>query len=370
MDRLTKLYVEITTACNLECQMCVRRVWDEPVDHMPLSTFENLLAQLQRYSEPPTLHLGGYGEPMYHPSFLEMVKQAKAIGARVEVTTNGTLLDRDTAAALMALDLDRLVVSIDGVTQETYAGLRTNGTLEQVVENLRHLYRLKLRGWGRHKNPRVGIAFVAMKCNAAELAELPRLATRVGAWEVQVSNLVPHTPEMMDQVLYERSLTLCAFRASPWVVDLSLPKFDLDTVTVEPLRRVFSSTASLSLLDASLSGRNDYCRFAWEGYAAVRRDGQVSPCLPLLHDHPVYLRGRRKDVTHFDVGNINQQPISDIWESLEFARFRESLREFTFSPCTTCGGCDFFSENSLDCTHHTFPVCGGCLWAQGFVQCP
>lgn len=350
--------------------MCVRRAWDEPVDHMQVSTFSKLLGQLHQFPTPPTLHLGGYGEPMCHPSFLEMVRQAKTIGARVEVTTNGTLLDAETASALVELDLDRLVVSIDGVTPEIYGGLRTNGALEQVVENFRHLYRLKLRGRKRHSNPQVGIAFVAMKRNVAELAELPRLATRIGAWDVQVSNLVPHTPEMMDEILYERSLTACAFRASRWVADLSLPKFDLDTFTLEPLRQVFASTASLSLLDTSLSDRNDYCRFAWEGYAAVRWDGQISPCLSLLHDHPMYLRGRRKRVTHYGLGNINQQPFSDVWKSLEFVRFRESLREFPFSPCTTCGGCDFFSENVIDCTRNTFPVCGGCLWAQGFVQCP
>ena len=97
----------------------------------------------------------------------------------------------------------------------------------------------------------------------------------------------------------------------------------MDNVTLGPLRQVFASTASLSLLDTSLSNRNDYCRFVWEGYAAVRWDGQISPCLPLLHDHPVYLRGRRKDVTHYGVGNINQQPVGDAWQSAEFVRFRE-----------------------------------------------
>jgi MoaA/NifB/PqqE/SkfB family radical SAM enzyme len=370
MDALTKLYVEITTDCNLECQMCVRRAWDEPVGHMPMSTFETLLDGLEGCTIPPTLHLGGYGEPMAHPAFLEMVGRAKATGARVEVTTNGTLLDRATAAALVELDLDRLVVSIDGLTPESYAGVRVNGTLDAVVENLRQVYRLKLRGLGRHSNPQVGIAFVAMKRNVAELAELPRLATRVGASHILVSNLIPHTAEMMEEILYARALTACAFRASYWVADLSLPKMDLDGHTAEPLRRIFSSTASLSLLDASLSARNDYCRFAQQGYAAVRWDGSLSPCLSLLHDHPVYLRGRRKDVAHYTLGNVNQEGILDLWESGEFVRFRQSLREFSFSPCTTCGGCELFAGNSADCTQHTFPVCGGCLWAQGFIQCP
>jgi MoaA/NifB/PqqE/SkfB family radical SAM enzyme len=369
-DRLTKLYVEITNTCNLDCLMCVRRAWDEPTGHMPLATFLNLMEQLRRLPVPPTVHLGGYGEPMFHPDWLEMVRQAKAVGARVEITTNGTLLNAETAATLIELDLDRLVVSIDGASPESYGDIRQNGSLAQVVENMRTLFRIKLRRRGRHSNPQVGIAFVAMKRNADDLSRLPRLATRIGAWSIQVSNLVPHTREMESEILYSRSLKACAFRASRWVANMSLPKLDLDEHTLAPLGRTFASTASLSLFDASLSARNDYCRFAEEGYAAIRWDGAVSPCLPLLHDHPIYMHGRRKDVTHYTPGNVNELPLDEIWALPDFSGFRARLRTFPYSPCTTCGGCERFPQNSVDCSDNTFPTCGGCLWAQGFVQCP
>lgn len=369
-DRLNKLYVEITTDCNLDCQMCVRRTWQEPTGYMPLNTFRRLVEQLAGLPATPTLHLSGYGEPMFHPDFLEMVRLAKTAGAAVEVTTNGLLLTGEMSTALIDLDLDRLMVSIDSVTPELYNNIRVNSSFRRVIQNLRHLRRLKLRGKGRHSNPQVGISFVAMKRNVADLPKLPWLATHVGAWEIQVSNLVPHAPEMEAQILYGRALKSTAYRASRWVPDMNLPKFDINGHTGQPLSQVFDSTVSLSWLGNSLSARNDYCRFAREGYAAIRWDGEVSPCLPLLHDHPMYLLGRRKQITHHSVGNINQQPLGQIWQSPEFAGFRDTLRRFPFSPCTTCGGCDRFSVNFIDCSHNTFPVCGGCLWAQGFVQCP
>lgn len=370
MDELTKLYVELTTSCNLNCQTCMRRAWSEPAGSMSLATFQNLMNQVGEIAAPPIIHLSGYGEPMHHPDLLEMVRCAKATGAAVEMTTNGTLLDATVAAELVALQLDRLVVSLDGASPETFDDIRTFAHFEQVVENLRTLHQFKLPRVGRHGNPQVGIAFVAMKRNVADLSRLPRLATRIGAWSIQVSNLVPHTREMEREILYERALTACAFRASRWVANLSLPKLDLDAETMEPLRQLSTSTASLSLLDASLSARNDYCRFAEEGYAAVRWDGAVSPCLPLLHDYPVYLRKRRKQITHYSVGNVAEQSLRDVWESPEFVGFRAKLRTFDFSPCTTCGGCERFAANFVDCSANTFPTCGACLWAQGFVQCP
>jgi MoaA/NifB/PqqE/SkfB family radical SAM enzyme len=235
---------------------------------------------------------------------------------------------------------------------------------------MRALYRLKLRKAGRHSHPQVGIAFVAMKRNVADLPKLPMLAALIGAWAIQVSNLLPHTAAMEQQILYKAALTACAYRASWWVPAMSLPKLDLDDDTLEPLRGAFSATASISLLDASLSGCNDRCRFAHEGYAAVRWDGEVSPCLELLHDHPVYLRGRRKEITHYAFGNITRQPLAALWESAAFAGHRTRLRAFPFSPCSTCGGCERFVANQIDCTENTFPTCGGCLWAQGFIQCP
>lgn len=367
---LTKLYLEITTACNLDCQMCVRRVWREPTGSMPLETFGHLLGQLHQFSPPPAIHLSGYGEPMVHPDFVELVRQAKANGLRVELTTNGTLLTADMAAALIDLELDSLTVSIDSVRPENYEDIRRNGSFGQIIAHLRQLHRLKLRHKGRHGKPEVGLAFVAMKRNVADLADLPGLATRLGAMRIIVSNLIPHTAKMEGEILYAQALRACAFRASRWVPSLSLPKFDLSADTLAPLQGVFASTASLSLLDVSLSGRNDYCRFAQEGYAALRWDGQVSPCLSLLHDHPFYLHGRRKQVSHYGLGNIHDRPLRDIWESPEFSGFRRKLGQFAFSPCTTCGGCDYFARNFEDCLGNTFPTCGGCPWAQGFVQCP
>ena len=370
VDKLTKLYVELTTICNLDCQMCVRHSWQEPLGAMPITTFARLMDQLGDYSEPPIIHFGGYGEPMQHPQFLDCVELAKQIGAKVEVTTNGTLLDHSISSALIDLDLDRLIVSVDSAIPTQYDNIRVGASFKQVFENLRDLYRLRLRRIGRRGGMQVELAFVVMKQNVDSLPLLPRLATAVGAHRIIVSNVIPHTPSLEKEIMYEDALRAPAYRASNHVPEISLPRLDLNEDTVESYSAVFGTRASVSLLNRSLSDQSGYCQFAQEGYAAVRWDGAVSPCLSLLHDHPEYLHGRRRQITSVTLGNINQQSLYEIWQSPLFVSLRRRLRSFEFSPCTTCGGCERFPENLTDCTENPAPTCGGCLWAQGLIQCP
>lgn len=368
--QLTKLYIEPTTACNLDCAMCVRRVWGEPTGQMSVATFAALMEQVRAFPTPPVIHLSGYGEPMCHADFLELVRLAKGTGADVEMTTNAMLLDEAKAAALVELGLDRLNVSIDSVSPERFGDIRVDGSLPDVIANVEGLHRLVLRHGGRRGKPHIGISFVAMRSNVAELSELPLLANRLHARWIQVSNVVPHSREMEAEILYAHALRAPAYRASRWAPALSLPKLDYNADTLEPLRDVYNSTASISMLGQSLSSLGDYCRFAQEGYAVVRWDGEVSPCLSLLHDHPEYIHGRRKQITHLSMGNIQTTDLAEIWYGAEFRDYRDRLCAFDFSPCTTCGGCERFPRNYEDCTGNTFPTCGGCLWAQGFVQCP
>jgi len=63
--------------------------------------------------------------------------------------------------------------------------------------------------------------------------------------------------------------------------------------------------------------------------------------------------------------------LDEIWNDPEYMGYRERLHNFVFAPCTFCGGCDLSETNEEDCLgNDIFPVCGGCLWAQGIIQCP
>ncbi|NDJ33079.1 MAG: radical SAM protein [Chloroflexi bacterium] len=366
---LTKLYVEITSRCNLACRMCMLNTLDEPTGLMPEETFYTLLDQLAGLPRMPVLHLAGYGEPTSHPAFLRMVRAARAAGAEVEFTTNGTLLDEPLARAVVEAGVRRVVVSIDGVRPESYADIRLGSKLPEVLANMRRLRRIKIQLKGRSADPQVAIAFVAMKRNVDDIPQLSRLAASIGATAIIVSNLVPHTPEMEQEILYERSIATRHYTSSDARINISLPKMDVGAATVPALASVFQSRMSVSLLDADLGARDEYCRFVHDGYAALRWDGELSPCLDMLHTHTEYIHGRPRVVHHHSAGNISQTPLPTLWADM--ATFRQDVIDFNYSGCVFCAGCHRFAENREDCTEIAdAPVCGGCLWAQGLVQCP
>ena len=141
---------------------------------------------------PPTVAFMGLGEPLLHPRFLDMVRHAKERGLRAEVTTNALLLSPELAAGLLSAGLDQLVVSIDGATAETFSRVRPGASLKRVVENVRKLH--DLRGPYYGPSLRIGLEFVAMRSNVAELPGLNRLAAQLGASFVIVSTCWPTRP--------------------------------------------------------------------------------------------------------------------------------------------------------------------------------
>jgi len=365
---LARVYVEPTTVCNLLCSTCIRNVWDEPPGLMSRDTFARTIESVRAVSPLPTIFFGGFGEPFAHPDLLAMLGMAKAVGCPVELITNGTLLDADTRRELVRMGLDRLWVSIDGATPESYADIRLWDALPQVIENLTRLRELQMvRGV---RLPRLGIAFVAMKRNIADLPEVIRLGQKLGADRFSISNVLAHTLEMRDQVLYSRSVDTEEVEPSAWDPEVSLPRMDLDELTVEPLARVPARRDGRSLPGQARGAPANTCPFVGKGSLAVRWDGVVSPCLPLLHTHRSYLDFRPRTNHAFSVGNVNEQGLLDLWNGPGYVGLRERLVAFDFAPCTICNSCDMADENLEDCFGSPTPACGGCLWAQGFIQCP
>ena len=278
------------------------------------------------------------------------------------------LLSPDMTQRLIQAGLNRLWVSLDGATPKSYADVRLGAALPEVIANLRHLKELRGR-WGT-AGPRLGIAFVAMKRNIADLPEVLRLGKSLGADRFSISNVLPHTPELRDEILYARSFIESDHVPSEWVPLIALPRMEINKLTGEALVKALKNRHSLSVARQEIGSGEDVCPFVEKGSLSVRWDGAVSPCLALLHDHESYLDNHVRKSRAFSVGNLAQNTLVEIWNDPDYLALRERLLRFDFSPCTTCNSCEMADSNQEDCFGNITPACGGCLWAQGFIQCP
>ena len=112
------------------------------------------------------------------------------------------------------------------------------------------------------------------------------------------------------------------------------------------------------------------CPFVEENSCFVKWNGELVPCMQLLHSSYTYFYEEKRKVKRKSFGNVNQKSLEEIWRDKEYSMFREKVRSFDFPDCTLCDGCDYRLENIQDCMYNELPTCGACLWAQGIARCP
>lgn len=368
MDTLKKLYIEPTSNCNLNCNMCFRNSWiDEEFSDMPLDIFRRTLATM-----PPTVDtilFGGMGEPLAHPDLPAMIGEAARTGKRIEMVTNVALLTPEVSRSLLEAGLNRLWVSIDAFNQEGYNNIRRKGNFSAVRTNLNSFNRVKCE---LSATTSLGINFVAMKNNIGQLQHIPFFIHTFEVDEVNISNLIPSNPETEQLILYQDVVGVDQVRPKEESTPINLPLMNWrEPGVLEGIMTLLSSHVGVVRLGGQeLFRKANHCRFIEEGNTFVRHDGNVAPCMGLLHSSKTYWMGGERIVRHHSFGNVREESLADIWCSGSYVRFRERVRGFDFSPCMRCSRCDNWEENETDCFGNEKPVCGACLWAEGVVSCP
>ncbi|HEX3935144.1 MAG TPA: radical SAM/SPASM domain-containing protein, partial [Puia sp.] len=174
---------EPTTSCNLRCPECPSglRAFTRPTGMLQNDFFTQTIDQLSR----ELLYLVFYfqGEPYLNPSFLDMVAYASAKGIYTATSTNAHYLNHQNAKRTVESGLDRLIISIDGTTQDVYEQYRVGGHLEKVLEGARNIVKWKKEL--KSKTPFVFFQFLVVKPNEHQLEDIRRLAKEIGVDEVR-----------------------------------------------------------------------------------------------------------------------------------------------------------------------------------------
>lgn len=270
--------IEPTTACNLRCPECPSglRSFTRPTGKLDTALFEKIMRDVSEHLIYLTFYF--QGEPYLNPQFLDMVRIATRHKIYTTTSTNAHFLDDYNAKKTVESGLDRLIISIDGASQETYESYRKEGDLTKVLEGTENI--LKWRKALNSNHPKVMWQFLVVKPNEHEIPRIKQLAKAYG-----VDKVAFKTAQIYD---FEQGSDL-------------IP-------TIEKYSRYKSNGDGTYRIKNKLENK---CWKMWQS-CVVTWDGQVIPC---CFD---------KDATH-SMGNVSEHTFEDIWHSKPYNHFRKSL---------------------------------------------
>src|SRR3954463_4097371 len=176
------LTFEPTTSCNLRCPECPsgKREFTRPTGMLQTDFFKSTLDDLHR--EISYLIFYFQGEPYLNTQFLEMVKYASEKKIYTATSTNAHYLTDVNARKTVESGLDRLIISIDGTTQETYEQYRVGGKLDKVLEGAANIVKWKKEL--KSKTPFIIFQFLVVRHNEHQIEDVKKLAAEVGVDDV------------------------------------------------------------------------------------------------------------------------------------------------------------------------------------------
>ena len=272
------LSIEPTTACNLGCPECPSglKQFSRPTGKLDLLLHQKMLQDIRQ----SVFYINYYfqGEPFLHPDFLELIIEAKRNKIYTATSTNAHFINEKNANAIIESGLDRLIISIDGLTQETYENYRIHGQLEKVLEGTKHLISAKKKI--SSKTPHLIFQFLAVKQNEHEIPAVFRLGAEMGIDEVRIKSAQLYDYKNGNPLMPENE---------------KYSRYKLQTDGTYQLKYK----------------TGNHCWRMWSS-SVLTWDGKVVPC---CFD---------KDALHV-LGSVNDKSFSDIWHSPVYNSFRQAI---------------------------------------------
>lgn len=270
---------EPTTSCNLRCPECPSgmRAFTRPTGMLEESFFKKTIDEIHK----ELLYLIFYfqGEPYLNKQFLDMVKYASSKGIYTATSTNAHYLTDENAKKTVESGLDRLIISIDGTTQDVYQQYRVGGKLDKVIEGAKNIVKWKKEL--KSKTPFVFFQFLVVKPNEHQIAAIKELAKEIG----------------VDQVRFKTAQ----------VYDYENDPHQL-IPTIEKYSRYRKGKDGKMKIASAL---NNHCWKLWHANV-ITWDGLVVPC---CFD---------KDAMH-QLGNLKMQSFKEVWHNDNYKQFRREL---------------------------------------------
>ena len=274
--RYLTLQVEPTSACNLDCKICMRRNLERPTSFLSFDNFKRVLdSGNSRY-----VGLLGWGEPLLNQQLFEMIEYAESKGVSTNLTTNGTLI-RENIDRIFSSGLREIAFGI--YDKELFS--KSLAQIEELV---------KEKGKRGSKIPKTYLDITIYQGNSAQILDLIKLA--------------PELP--VDAVILHRLFNV--YKVDPTV----------EYISAEEEEKLFAEIKQLARrlkLELYLPPKHTYpCRIVKRSIF-VTAEGRVTPC--------TYL-------SEFYLGNALEEGVGKVMRSKAYAEFVKNMKQHPI--CSRC----------------------------------
>lgn len=265
--------IEPTTSCNLRCPQCPSglREFTRDTGMLDVSLNKKIIDELKDTLMYITYYF--QGEPYLNKSFLDMVAYASSHNIYTATSSNAHYLTKDVSEATIKSGLKRLIISVDGTTQESYGKYRIGGKLDKVLEGTRNIVEAKKNAG---KGPHIIWQFIVFGHNENELKEIKTLAKEYGVDELGIK-----TAQVYDFTT------------------------NIDLIPDNEAYARYSKKGVPKIKNKLLN----HCWRLWHG-CVITWDGKIAPC---CFD---------KDASH-QFGDLRESSFIDIWKNAQYNAFRK-----------------------------------------------
>jgi len=300
------LQVESALACNLRCVMCPWKEISKNAPNKGLMTQEVWDAIRPHLAQAETIDFTGGGEPLLQPGLVRWIADAKSAGCRTGILTNGVLLKKEMATALMDAGLDMVCVSMDGATAEVYNNIRIGSSFDRVCENVKELSSMRMGNV-----PMLSINFVIMDINFHQMEEMVRLAASLGVDQINF--------KQCDVVRGEHGKAHGLFGSE-------------ETRKIRQLKKALAGARGLAkklkIKTTAFSFTPEelpVCEQDPTNSMFIRYDGTVGPCINLAVGGPTTFLGEEVVMPVVHYGSVLSQELKSLWETEACTFYRETF---------------------------------------------
>ena len=308
--KLPKLDLNITNRCNFRCRHCAFDSGITSMNEMSLGELEKILRE--------TKELGGEkiditgGEALVREDVGEIIGLGKSLGYRMELVTNGYLLNSERLKRLRELKVEGIAISLDGSTAEKYNLIRRKDkvTFDKVTNTIQEVQR---SGFYTKINTTV------FSSNLEDLGRIVELAQNLGADELGFYYFTPIGRGSRNSELVADPLKWLNF------IRTELPRYNNGKMKI---------SLEVPLIETE-KWKPDYGCLAQreQSHLQVLPDGKAYPCAILASYGKL-------------LGDLRECSVKDIWKNE--LRWENYWRETIFPYFTKWGGCVDLGEYNLD----------------------